>query len=175
MNNWLTKTGFFLTCLTFCNSIFSATLTEVKVAKSALHPTQGNKVTGTVTFTAVDGGVRVIADIEGLTPGEHGFHIHEFGDCSAPDGTSAGGHFNPTKKEHGAPENSERHAGDLGNVTADANGKAHYDRVDNVIELNGPNTIVGRSVIVHAKVDDYVTQPTGNSGSRLACGVIEAE
>ena len=119
--------------------------------------------------------MRVVADIEGLTPGDHGFHVHEFGDCSAPDGTSAGAHFNPTKKPHGAPDNAERHVGDLGNITADESGKAHYDRIDTVIELNGENTIVGRSVIVHAKADDFVSQPAGNAGSRIACGVIEAE
>lgn len=148
---------------------------DVKTAKSILHPTQGNKVTGTVTFTAVDGGVRVLADLEGLTPGDHGFHIHEFGDCSAPDATSAGGHYNPTKKQHGGPDSAERHVGDLGNIKADATGKGHYDRVDKVIELKGAYNIVGHSVIVHAKADDFVTQPSGNSGSRVACGVIVAE
>lgn len=147
----------------------------VKTAKSVLHPTQGNKVTGTVTFTAEEGGVHIIADLEGLTPGDHGFHIHEFGDCSAPDGTSAGGHFNPTKKPHGSPQSEERHVGDLGNITAEANGRAHYDRIDHQIELSGENSIVGHSVVVHAKADDFVTQPTGNSGSRVACGVIVAE
>lgn len=147
----------------------------VHAAKSVLHPTQGNNVTGTVTFTIVNDGVRIVADLEGLTPGDHGFHIHEFGDCSAPDASSAGGHFNPTKKRHGSPENEDRHVGDLGNITADAEGKAHYDRIDKVIALEGDDTIVGRSVIVHSKADDFVTQPTGNSGARVACGVIVAE
>lgn len=148
---------------------------EIKTAKCVLYPTQGNQATGHVSFTAVSGGVHIVADLEGLTPGDHGFHIHEFGDCSAPDASSAGGHFNPSKKPHGSPNTVERHAGDLGNITADANGKAHYDRIDEVIELNGENTIIGRSIIVHAKADDFTTQPTGNSGSRVACGVIEAE
>lgn len=148
---------------------------NITSARSTLHPTKGNHVTGTVTFTTVDGGIRVVADLEGLKPGEHGFHVHEFGDCSAPDGSSAGGHFNPTKKEHGSPTQSERHVGDLGNITADADGKAHYDRVDSVIKLNGPESIVGRSIVVHEKIDDYVSQPTGNAGGRLACGVIEAQ
>lgn len=149
--------------------------TDIKTAKSVLHPTQGNNVSGTVTFMTQDEGVRVVADLEGLTPGEHGFHIHEFGDCSAPDGSSAGGHFNPTKRKHGGPDSSERHVGDLGNITADSSGKAHYDRVDTVIQLNGEDSIVGHSVVVHAKSDDFVTQPTGDSGGRVACGIINAE
>lgn len=148
------------------------TETNIRAAKSVLHPTQGNNVTGTVSFTAVNDGVRIVADLEGLTPGDHGFHIHEFGDCSAPDGSSAGGHFNPTKKPHGAPESEERHVGDLGNITADEDGKAHYDRIDKVIELNGENSIVGHAMIVHSKADDF-SQPTGNAGTRVACGVIE--
>lgn len=167
-----------------CVATYTATLaygttpslsTEVQSAKSVLHPTKDHQVTGTVVFTVVDGGVRVVADLEGLTPGDHGFHVHEFGDCSAPDGSSAGGHFNPTKKQHGGPDSEERHVGDFGNITADANGKAHYDRVDTVIKLSGENSIVGHSVVVHEKADDLVTQPTGNSGARVACGVIEAE
>ncbi len=172
------KYGAFLLGIVLISTIQAYTVDvkmDVKSAKSVLHPTQGNHVTGTVIFTAVNGGVRVVADLEGLTPGDHGFHIHEFGDCSAPDGTSAGGHFNPMKKQHGGPHAADRHVGDMGNVTADASGKVHYEYVDNLIELNGKNTIIGRSVIVHEKADDFATQPTGNAGSRLACGVIEAE
>ncbi len=166
------------TCLILLNAqcAFSVGVeNDVQTAKSVLHPTKGNQVTGTVTFTVVDGGVRVVADLEGLKPGEHGFHIHEFGDCSAPDGSSAGGHFNPTKKHHGSPDSLDRHVGDLGNITAEANGRAHYDRTDKVIDLNGKDSIVGHSVVVHEKADDFVTQPTGNSGARVACGVISVE
>lgn len=151
-----------------------AEVKEATAAKSILHPTQGNHVTGTVTFTAVHGGVRIVADLEGLTPGIHGFHIHEFGDCSAPDGSSAGGHFNPKNHQHGGPDNPVRHVGDLGNITADAQGKAHYERIDKMLELNGKNSIVGHSVVVHSKADDFVTQPTGDAGGRVACGVIVA-
>jgi len=147
----------------------------VRRATAVLNPTQGNDVHGTVTFTQFGEGVEVVADIEGLTPGKHGFHIHEFGDCSAPDGASAGGHFNPTYSKHGGPDYAERHVGDLGNVVADSSGKAHYKRIDSVITLNGRDTIVGHSVIVHANADDYITQPTGNSGGRVACGIIQAE
>src|SRR5258707_14977085 len=141
-------------------------------AVAVLHPTQGNNVMGTVTFSQSGDEVKVVADVTGLTPGKHGFHIHEFGDCSSSDGNSAGGHFNPTHKQHGAPDASDRHAGDLGNIEADASGKAHLEWSDKVRKLSGADSIVGHSVIVHEKVDDLKTQPTGNSGGRLACGVI---
>ena len=149
-----------------------ATATVTK-ASCVLRPTKGNQVEGLVTFTKVDGGVKITATVNNLAPGAHGFHIHEFGDCSSPDGMSAGGHFNPSKKPHGAPEGLERHAGDLGNLMADEHGIAKYERIDKVIELDGADTIVGRSVIVHANADDFHTQPTGNAGGRVACGVIE--
>lgn len=137
-----------------------------------VYPTQGNSVTGTITFTAVDNGVKVTADIHGLSQGKHGFHIHEYGDCSAIDGTSAGGHFNPDGKEHGAPMNMARHAGDMGNIEADSDGNAHLEYVDNTITLTGTKSIIGRGIIVHKSEDDMKTQPTGNAGARVACGVI---
>ena len=145
-------------------------------AVAQLKPTQGNKVSGTVTFSSQNGGVRIVADLEGLEPGKHGFHIHEKGDCSAPDASSAGGHFNPVGTPHGAPENppAQRHAGDLGNVEADADGKAHFERMDGLISLQGPNSIAGRAVILHAQPDDLSSQPAGNAGPRVACGVVEA-
>ena len=145
-----------------------------KKAVAVLTATAGNHVTGTVTFTKVEGGIKIVADLEGLTPGDHGFHVHEFGDCSAPDGASAGGHFNPDGHVHGAPNVVDRHVGDLGNITADAAGKAHYERVDTDITLSGEHSILGHSVIVHAKTDDMMTQPTGNAGARVACGLIGA-
>lgn len=134
---------------------------------------EGPHVLGTVTFTATPSGVQIVANLTGLTPGEHGFHIHEKGDCSAPDFSSAGGHFNPTNSRHGGPDSPERHVGDLGNLVADANGHAHYERLDSVIQLAGDATIIGRSVVIHEKPDDFTTQPTGNSGSRIGCGVIK--
>lgn len=152
---------------------FSGLAAAVTKASCVLNPTKGNKVEGLVTFTKVEGGVKISATVNNLTPGAHGFHVHEFGDCSSADGMSAGGHFNPAKKQHGAPDALERHAGDLGNLVADEHGVAKYERVDTVIELEGENTIIGRSIIVHANADDLKTQPTGNAGGRLACGVIE--
>jgi len=145
---------------------------EPTKAIAVLHPTAGSNVSGTVTFTKGTDGIQVVADVTGLTPGKHGFHVHEFGDCSSPDGNSAGAHFNPTHKQHGAPNAADRHAGDLGNIEADASGKAHLDWKDKVMKLSGPDSVVGRSVILHEKEDDLKTQPTGNAGGRLACGVI---
>jgi Cu-Zn family superoxide dismutase len=140
---------------------------------AVVSPTQGNNAHGVVRFTQVDGGVRIVADIEGLTPNaHHAFHIHEFGDVTSSNGTSAGGHFNPEKQPHGHPEDAMRHAGDLGNLTADATGRAHYERVDTHISLTGMmDPIVGRAVVVHAGEDKF-TQPVGDAGGRIAYGVI---
>ena len=155
-------------------AVSGAAMDESAVAKgvAVLSPTKGNNVSGVVTFTKVEGGVKIIADVTGLTPGKHGFHIHEFGDCSAGDATSAGGHFNPSHMEHGAPDASMRHAGDFGNLEADESGKAHYERVDTMISLKGADSITGHGLIVHEKADDLKSQPTGNAGARVACGVI---
>jgi superoxide dismutase, Cu-Zn family len=142
-------------------------------AVAVLHPTAGNKVGGTVTFTEVADGVQVRAEITGLTHGNHGFHIHEFGDCTAADAASAGAHFNPTNKPHAGPDAPERHVGDMGNVQADVSGKAKLDYVDHEISLtNDQRSAIGRSVVVHAKADDLKSQPAGDSGARVACGVI---
>jgi Cu-Zn family superoxide dismutase len=142
-------------------------------AVAVLHPTAGNKVSGTVTFTEEADGVKVRAEITGLTPGNHGFHVHEFGDCSAADATSAGAHFNPTHKPHAGPDAPERHVGDMGNIQADASGKATLEYVDHQISLtNDQRSVIGRSVVVHAKADDLKSQPAGDSGARVACGVI---
>lgn len=137
-----------------------------------LAPTRGSNVRGTVTFEPSGDGVRVTAHIEGLPPGDHGFHLHEIGDCSAPDASSAGSHWNPTNQPHGGPDSPQHHAGDLGNVTADANGTAHLEREVKGLSLDGPQSARGRSVLVHAKADDLKSQPAGDSGPRLACGVL---
>src|SRR5262249_42151981 len=122
---------------------------------SVLHPNVDNKVSGTVTFTPTGDGVRVHAELTGLTPGKHGFHIHEFGDCSAADFSSAGAHFNPTHQPHAGPDAAARHEGDMGNVEADASGNAKLDYVDHQISLtNDTKSAIGRSVVVHAKPDD---------------------
>ena len=137
-----------------------------------LYPTQGNNVSGTITFTQTDNGVQVVADLKGLSAGKHGFHIHEFGDCSSPDGMSAGGHYNPMNMPHGGPMDMNRHEGDMGNIVADESGNAHFEYTDKILKIVGPNSIVGRSVIIHKGEDDLKSQPVGNAGARVAYGVI---
>ncbi len=146
--------------------------TPKDVAFAELQPTQGNKAHGTATFTKVSNGVRVEVEVMDLTPGDHGIHLHEKGDCSAPDAMSAGGHWNPAGMPHGAPGSVRRHAGDFGNLTANSKGRAYLKFVDPILTMDGPSSIIGRAVVVHAQADDMVTQPTGNSGGRVACGVI---
>lgn len=153
-------------------SLSQASAQEVTKAIAVLHPASSSQVMGTVTFTKVGDGVKVVADVTGLTPGKHGFHIHEFGDCSAPDATSAGGHFNPSNNPHAGHDAEKRHEGDLGNIEADSSGKAHLESTDKMMTMSGAKSIIGRGVIVHEKEDDLKTQPTGNAGGRLACGVI---
>lgn len=138
-------------------------------AVAVLNPTQGNTAQGVVTFMQEEGGVHIVAKFTGVPKGEHGFHIHEFGDCSTPDGTSAGSHFNPTSATHASREAEKRHMGDMGNVTADEQGNIALDYVDKHIKLAA---IIGRGMILHANPDDFTTQPTGNAGGRIACGVI---
>jgi Cu-Zn family superoxide dismutase len=149
---------------------------EVKAVTKAvavLHPTEGSEVAGTVTFTKTDDGIRVQAEVMGLEPGTmHGFHIHEYGDCTAPDATSAGGHFNPEGVKHGGPMDEVRHVGDLGNLEVGEDGVGRTDYVDTHIAFYGKHSVIGRAVIVHAGKDDLTSQPTGAAGPRLACGVI---
>lgn len=146
-----------------------------RVAVARLEPRSGTEVTGTVTFTETDGTVVVTAELENITPaGPRGFHVHEVGDCSAPDATSAGGHFDPHGHPHGAPSVGEHHVGDLGNIVARDDGTASYSMtVDFLTVSPGDASVVGRSVVVHAQQDDFETQPTGDAGGRVACGVIE--
>lgn len=150
----------------------SASKQETLKAVAVVKGIGDAKVSGTVTFTKVPEGVKIVADINGLTPGKHGFHVHEHGDCSGSDGMKAGGHFNPTHTKHGGPDSLERHVGDFGNLDADAKGHAYYERVDTLIAFEGTNSILGRSIMIHADPDDYVTQPTGASGARIGCGLI---
>jgi Cu-Zn family superoxide dismutase len=135
---------------------------------AVVHPLQGSGVNGVVRFEAVEGGVAVTAEMTGLPAGKHGFHIHQYGDCTSADGTSAGGHFNPAGVEHSGPDADVRHMGDLGNIESDGN-VAILSYVDKAIDLS---LILGRGVIVHEKADDLASQPTGAAGGRLGCGVI---
>ena len=146
-------------------------------ATAKLEPTRGNTAAGTVTFVQWGEVVKVSGSISGLKPGaEHGFHVHEKGDCSSGDGLSAGGHFNPGGKPHGHHGMGEHHTGDLPSLKADASGGAasHFD--SRTIRVGGSaNDIVGKGLIVHRDPDDFKTQPTGNAGPRLACAVITAK
>ena len=141
-------------------------------AVAVIHSTQGNMVTGTVTFQKQSNGTHIHAQLQGLTPGKHGFHIHELGDCNCADAMCTKEHFNPTNQPHGGLNSKKRHVGDMGNIIADKQGDATLDIVDSIIRLNGPQTVIGRSIILHADEDDLVSQPSGNAGARIGCGVI---
>jgi len=144
-------------------------------ATAQLQPTKGNKTFGEATFEQVGDKVRVVVFVQGLKPGqEHGLHIHEVGDCGSGDGMSTKGHFNPFGKPHGHYSSAERHAGDLPALKANKAGRANVQLDLDVITVTpGPAGIIGRGLIVHADPDDYKTQPTGNAGARIACGVIQ--
>jgi Cu-Zn family superoxide dismutase len=145
---------------------------SVTNAIAVLQSTKGSEVKGTVRFTKTGEGIKVEGEVTGLTPGKHGFHVHQFGDTTAPDGTSAGGHFNPTGEPHGAPDQEKRHAGDFGNIEANESGTAKISFVDKQISFDGPTSILGRGLVVHAKADDLKSQPTGDAGDRVAVAVI---
>jgi Cu-Zn family superoxide dismutase len=137
-----------------------------------LKPTKDSKVSGSVSIAAMGKGVHFTGTVTGLTPGKHGFHVHEKGDCSAPDAASAGGHFNPDQKQHGDASAAEKHAGDLGNIEAGADGSAKINLHMNGLTLGTEaNSIKGKAIIIHGNPDDF-SQPTGNAGPRVACGVI---
>ncbi len=161
--------GLVAVAMTGCSALPQGPAATVKLA-----PTQGNAANGRVTFTQTGAKVVVDAEVMGLTPGLHGFHVHEKGDCSAADASSAGGHFNPTNQPHGEPNGAKHHVGDLPMLYADADGRAKLHVELDELALQGEFGIVGKSVIVHQKGDDFTTQPSGNSGARVACGVIMA-
>ena len=148
---------------------------EPERATAQLKPTKGSKTFGEATFEQVGDKVHVVVNVQGLVPGqEHGFHIHEAGDCSSGDGMSTKGHFNPHGKPHGNPAGGERHAGDLPALKANKAGRAKIDVMMDIITVTaGSASVVGRGLIVHASPDDFKTQPTGNAGARIACGVIQ--
>jgi len=145
-------------------------------ANAALKATKGSKAFGEATFEQVGSKVKVFVFAQGLKPdSEHGLHIHEVGDCSSGDGMSTKGHFNPHGKPHGNPSTGERHAGDLPALKANKSGRAKVEvELDTISVGPGPGNIIGRGLIIHADPDDYKTQPTGNAGARIACGVIQA-
>ncbi len=142
---------------------------DIKDAVAVLLPMKNSGVAGVVLFKQEKGYVNVTGEVTGLTPGKHGFHIHMFGDLRAPDGMSAGGHYDPHGHKHGGPDAKERHEGDLGNLEANAQGVAKVNVKAKGVELN---QVVGRSIVVHGDTDDLKSQPAGNAGPRIALGVI---
>lgn len=143
-------------------------------ATAQLQPTRGSSVSGNITFVQQGDMVVVSGEVTGLKPNaEHGFHVHEKGDCSSGDGMSAGGHFNPLSAAHGGHHTSMHHVGDLPSLETNASGVARFYFESTSISIgSGASNIVGRGLIVHRDPDDFTTQPTGNSGPRLACAVI---
>ena len=156
--------------------VFASTALAMPAVAETMHvplkALSGSSVSGSVDFTETKDGMDVKVSVAGLTPGEHGFHIHENGDCNAVDGSSAGPHFNPLGKQHGGPHSADRHAGDLGNITADASGRAETTMKGVALTFEGERGIRGRSVLVHEGRDDLSTDPAGDSGKRIACGEI---
>jgi Cu-Zn family superoxide dismutase len=163
------------TTATAAGSTSRAAPPSIAKATARLEPTRGSSASGTVSFEQHGDHVMVVAKVSGLKPNqEHGFHAHEKGDCSSGDGMSTGGHFNPNGKPHG-PQNADHHAGDMPALKADASGNAEARfHLTGVSIGSGPADLVGKGLIVHAQPDDYSTQPTGNAGARIACGVIRA-
>jgi Cu-Zn family superoxide dismutase len=165
---------FVLPCLLIATFTFGQTAT--KPVHADIVNAQGQKI-GTAVFSPAGGGVKIDLDVAQLSPGNHGVHIHAVGKCEGPDFKSAGGHFNPSAKEHGKDNPKGPHAGDLTNLEVDADGHAKVSLSDSVVTLgDGPNSLFhegGSALVIHEKVDDYKTDPSGNSGARIACGVIQ--
>jgi superoxide dismutase, Cu-Zn family len=155
------------------NYILTENIPNYTEAVAVLHPTEGSRVKGIVRFKREGNGVSISAEIEGLAPNKkHGFHVHQYGDCSAPDASSAGDHFNPFDYSHGAPDDDNVHSGDLGNLESDSEGRATYSANFGHLALWGAASVIGRAVVVHENEDDLTSQPTGNAGKRIACGTI---
>lgn len=161
---------------TATDSEMAAESAPARDASAELRPTEGNSAQGSLKLTAVESGVHITGTVQGLNPNaEHGFHIHEKGDCSAPDASSAGAHFNPTSQPHGHPEEGgPRHLGDMVNLRADDQGIAQVDTIVEGASLGTgrADDVLGKAIVVHEKPDDYTSQPSGDSGGRIACGVI---
>ena len=144
-------------------------------AQAVLKAAAGTKIKGIIHFTEENGKMKIETLVDGLKAGPHGFHIHETGDCSKADFTSAGGHFNPTHGEHGSTTSAKKHVGDLGNLIANSKKKANTTiTVEGMTMKPGANSIIGKAIVIHKDKDDLKSQPAGNSGARIACGVIEA-
>lgn len=162
------------TTMVACAQMDATTQALGRKATAPLVAKSGSSVAGVISFQQAGQGVIVSGSLTGLKPNqEHGFHVHDKGDCSSADGMSAAGHFNPNGKPHGHHTGAAKHAGDMPNLKADASGVAKFEYKLNGLTVDaGPTSVVGRGLIVHANPDDYTSQPVGNAGGRLACGVI---
>ncbi|RJP81045.1 MAG: superoxide dismutase family protein [Candidatus Zixiibacteriota bacterium] len=145
---------------------------DVTMAVAVMHRVEGAIPMGTVTFSERGDSMRVLVHLTGVPPGDHGFHVHEFGDCSDPLNNSMGGHFNPEGVDHGAPATEPHHTGDMGNLSVGPDSMAHADFFVDKMTFEDDHSILGRAVVLHTGTDDFVSQPSGNSGPPLACGVI---
>jgi len=168
----------FKTQITFCAALFLSlsgcqVFQDTPTATSVIQSKSGSNLNGSVNFSQSGKQVLVTGTFSGLKPNsEHGIHIHEKGDCSATDAMSALGHYNPTNSQHGSLQSAAHHAGDMPNIMSDANGNANYRATLTHFSLVGDQTIIGRAVVVHRDPDDYKSQPAGNSGPRIGCGLI---
>lgn len=164
------------TAVLFISCKESEKKTGTESATAVIESKSGSDVTGSVSFTEqADGSIKVAVDVKGLEPGKHGFHLHEKGDCSADDGTSAGGHWNPKSTKHGGPDSEEHHSGDLGNITAGEDGTVKTEKVTSQFNLGSEPDALGKAVIIHAGEDDLTSQPTGAAGARVGCGVVKLD
>lgn len=160
-------------CSHFKNEEHSAEKRERKAIAKLIAP-EGSALKGNIHFREIDGKLHIESNVDGIKMGPHGFHIHEVGDCTAKDFSSAKGHFNPEQTSHGSHHGAPRHAGDLGNLVADNQDMVRSKvTIEGITLGEGPQSIVGRSVIIHEKEDDLKSQPAGNAGARIACGVVE--
>lgn len=166
--------GVWVTFVVLCSLAAGTAMAASKEAVAVVYPASGSACKGIVRIAQDTSSVKIVADLEGLAPGsKHAFHVHEYGDCSAPDASSAGSHYDPVQtKHHGMPNDKMSHAGDMGNIEADANGKVHFELRLEGASIDGVQSpVLGRAVIVHANPDDF-SQPVGNAGGRVGCGVI---
>ncbi|QIB67670.1 superoxide dismutase family protein [Kineobactrum salinum] len=149
----------------------------VESAVAQIKPTSNGNAEGTVTFSAGkdDREMQVTVELEGLEPGPHGLHVHEVGDCSADDASSAGGHFNPYDTPHGSPDAAEHHVGDMGNIEADEDGRVSSELAFRGLAFSGPASILQKALVIHSDKDDLESQPSGNAGERVGCGVIRID
>jgi Cu-Zn family superoxide dismutase len=160
--------------VTACALAIAACSNGKTSAVATLQPKSDSHVTGTATFMEKGNEVGIAVDVKNLPPGKHGIHVHEKGDCSAADASSAGDHFAPGGGQHAGPTAQNRHAGDLGNIEAGADGSATLTITTDALRVgSGDRDVIGKALVIHADPDDLTTEPSGNSGGRIACGVIE--